>query len=404
MRVVLGYLNFEMFAGTEGYTLTVSRQLERLGHETTIYATHLGPMADYATSLGARVVSTHAQLPATCDAVIAQDASTAYQLAGLYPEAVRVFVMHSRFPLQSLPQLSEICSAVVVMNDRLRRRAEHVAVGTEVVRLRQPIDLVRFGGRRGRPRRPPRVLSLSNYLYGAREQMIEAACVEAGFALSRLGAHSETSPHPEHAISGADIVISLGRGAIEAMAAGRAAYIFGPVGGDGWVTPGSYPELERDGFSGRATDTVVDLRRLVADLGDWQEGMGESNRELAWAHHDAEAHAIELVDLIARLGPPCTPPVKHAEELARLVRMEWHEFGRAQAALLENHRARARIDELSAELTELRDAAQRSAGLELELRETHARLAALLNLRRFRLASQVAKPLDRLRSLWRAMS
>jgi hypothetical protein len=226
--------------------------------------------------------------------------------------------------------------------------------------------------------------------------MIQAACVEAGFALSRLGVHSEASPHPEHAIAGADIVISLGRGVLEAMTAGRAVYILGPVGGDGWVTPESYPELERDGFSGRATDTVVDLPRLVADLGRWHEGMGQLNRDLAWAHHDAGVHAAELLDLIARLKPPSPAPVSYAEELARLVRMEWHQFGRSQAALLENHRARAQADEF-------RDAAHRSDSLELELRETRDRLETLVNLRRFRLACRVAEPFDRIRGLWRAV-
>jgi hypothetical protein len=401
MRIVLSNLSFSSFAGTETYMLTVARQLQRLGHEPLIYAQELGPMAEQASEQGLRVIRRLDALPIECDAVLAQDGPTAHDLADRYPSAARVFVMHSRFPLQSPPALTEVCSAVVVMNNRLQQAAERAGI-QRVVRLRQPVDLAVFRGRRTAPRRPLRVLSLSNHPQGARERMIDQACADHGFAVVHRGAGATATANPEHVMAGADIVITLGRGAVEAMAAGRAVYVLGPVGGDGWVTPESYAELEADGFSGRGTTAMIGSARLTSDLALWTEEMGELARDLAWAHHDAESHATQLIDLLSSLGAaPRAPSV--SAELARLIRMEWHQFNRAQGWQVDNERLRSELDESAIQRAALESDLVAARGDQEQLREARAQLAALKTTRRYQLASGLARPLDRLRELRRGL-
>ncbi|HVO53138.1 MAG TPA: hypothetical protein VMT37_01865 [Solirubrobacterales bacterium] len=145
MRIVVSHEQLIGFGGTETYVFTVAESLQRLGHEVVVHTLLEGPAAEHARERGIRVESRSAQLPDECDAVLAQDAVTAYALAERYPEAVRVFVAHSvAYPLQSPPQAENACDAVVVMNDRVGRRTEGLARQLPVVRLRQPIDLQRF--------------------------------------------------------------------------------------------------------------------------------------------------------------------------------------------------------------------------------------------------------------------
>ena len=68
----------------------------------------------------------------------------------------------------------------------------------------------------------------------------------------------------------------IGRGLtiLEAMASGRAAYVCGEEGGDGWVKPERYELLEGDGFSGRAEASATDFERLRRDLDDYDPAMG----------------------------------------------------------------------------------------------------------------------------------
>jgi hypothetical protein len=398
VRIVVSHEQLVGFGGTESYALTVAEGLERLGHEVVVHTLQEGPSAEFARERGIRVESREGHLPAQCDAVLAQDAATAYALANRYPDAARVFVAHSvAFPLQSPPQAERACHAVVVMNDRLRRRTEGLAHQLAVVRLRQPIDLKRFCFQtlRLEQRRRPRVLLLSNYTKGTRARMIEQACAAAGLEVRRVGATTTPTPAPEHEIADAEIVLSLGRGALETMACGRAAYVFGDAGGDGWVTPETYPAIEADGFSGRALGEAIGVERLAADLAEWREASGELGRDLACAHHAADDHCLSLVELIKSLGTERPPGPTIAAELARLVRLEWSQNQDTRLAIARADESRGQVAALEAEVAALRAQAERSAG---ELERSEGELERLRGSRRHRFASLLAWPIDRYRA------
>ena len=137
------------------------------------------------------------------------------------------------FALQVPPHLGDRCQAVVVLNDRVRRAVEARAWHAPIVRLRQPIDFARFNGI-GPGRSTARTaVVVSNYLKGSRAEMIESACRASGLDVRWIGGEANPTPSPELAIAGAELVIGLGRSVLEGMAAGRAAYVYGVIGGDG---------------------------------------------------------------------------------------------------------------------------------------------------------------------------
>jgi hypothetical protein len=395
MRILLSFENFDDFGGTETYTLTVAQQLAALGHDVAIYSPNRGAIAQFARQEGVRVLGTR-ELPQACDLVLFEDAATCHELAPRYGDAVRLFVAHSRdHALQSPPLLTGRCDAVIVLNDRVRRAVEARSSHAPVVRLRQPIDTSRFRNL-GAPRSPARhALVLTNYVGGPRAAVIERACRANGIELSWVGATTSASATPEHAIANADIVIGLGRSVLEGMAAGRAVYVYGIVGGDGWVTPKRYPAMEADGFAGlSAKELTMDPARLTDDLGRWNQTMGEVNRDLVFAHHEAREHAIELVCLARRFDGPRSAETKAGDELALLIRREREAYTRAVAAFAEANRLRsllgAREQQTAALDAQLADAGAYIAKLE-------NRLDALRRTRRYRLAGLVALPLDHTR-------
>ncbi len=305
MRIVLSSENFDGFGGTETYTLTVAQQLDALGHDVAIYAPNRGAIAQFARAEGVRVLGIDA-LPPACDLLVSSDAATCHELASLCGDAVRLFVAHScDHALQSPPQLAGRCDAVIVLNDRVREAIEARGWHAPIVRLRQPIDTARF-----RNLGPPwpvarRALVLSNYVRGQRAELIECACRANAIDLSWAGSTTSTTATPEHAIANADLVIALGRSVLEGMAAGRAVYVYGVVGADGWVTPARYPAMEADGFAGLSDrELSIDGPRLTSDLAGWEPSMGEVNRDLVFSHHEAREHAIELLSIAQRFGSP----------------------------------------------------------------------------------------------------
>ncbi len=386
MEIVLSTQHFASIGGAETYLLTVAEQLERLGHGVIVHAQELGEMSEEARSRGVRVVGDIESLPAGCDVILVQDAVTSHLLAARYPDTPQVFVSHGIGLDVSLPpQLPGLVSTVVAMNDRVKSRAEAAAAGHRVVRLRQPIDLDRFSPRAPIQPQARRVLLLGNYLRGPRRDALLGICAELELECLQIGAHGKAShTHPEIALADADIVVGYGRSALEGMASGRAVYVYDHSGGDGWVTPASYPLLEANGFAGTATGDAIDRERLRADLRAYDPDMGLTNRELARVHHDAIRHTSELVKLLADAAPPVRFEQQPLEEIARLRRLQWQVEGRAALLRTENEELRERVDGLQREKVEL-------------THELLDEIEALKTTRRYRAGALLAAPFDVMR-------
>jgi len=351
MRVILA-TNHLGLGGSETYLLTVAEQLDRLGHEPVVYTREPGAGAVLARKRGIPLLD-DTQLPTGCDAILAQDAGVSLELASRYSGVPHVFVAHSDvFDLQAPPRLEGVVSAVIALNDRVLNRLRAMALDVDLVRMRQPIDAERFVPQGALPERARRLLLLSNNLLADRMAMLEVASRAAGLELRRTGGSSSdlqaTDIRP--ALAEADIVVGYGRSVLEAMACGRAAYVYDRHGGDGWVTPQNYPDLEADGFGGRGKSVTVDEARLVEDLRSYSPSMGPANHDLVLAPPRANRHAEQLVALLRGYGTVRRESNTPLLELARMVRLEWRARVEAQAMATENARLNAKRHEVELEL------------------------------------------------------
>jgi hypothetical protein len=392
VNLVLGTLELTTIGGVGTYLVTVAEQLERMGHEVTIFSRDTGEMATIATGRGLRVVTSEEELPDACDAVYAQDAPSAYALAGRYPEVPQAFCLHStEHDRWLVPQLAGMTGATVVLHERAARHARSLGHVPEVIRLRQPVDTRRFAPRGSIGVSPGRALVLGNYLSGNRLELIREACSEAGIELVERGLQAgEFASAPESQMNDCDIVVGKSRVIVEAMSSGRAAYVYDHGGCDGWVTADRYSLLEADNFEGQADLRPVDAERLRADLLAYRTEMGPANRDLALAHHSARSHCEALVELLASLAPRRDRAGAEPDEIARLTRVQWETDARALGFEHEAKLLRAELSRRNREQRELHreteraqrlaaDAEQRAVAAE---REAASPLAPLRRLRR----------------------
>jgi hypothetical protein len=347
----------------QSYALTVAAQLERLGHEVTLYSPELGVMAETATERGLRVAAGLHRLPLTCDTVIAQDMSTLLQMTERYPTAFRLLVVHSaEYDIHLPPTLPGAVSHVVVLNDAAERRVRAMQLPVPVSRLRHPIDHERQCSINPLHVEPKRVLLLGNYMSPRGAADFDAVCARTGLECRQIGVSSQPVTEPVSIINDADIVIGQGRSILDAMACGRAAWVYGPSYADGWVTAGNYAALESDGFRGRALDVVLDANSFAAALADYRPEMGSENRRLVMLHHSPYEHAAALVGLIGDLRGRREPTVDAPlQELARMVRTQFT----AQSGMYLLNRELNTVHSVLAAVTHERD----------EARAAHSRLA-----------------------------
>jgi hypothetical protein len=388
--------------GSESYLIAVASELQRLGHTVAIHAVEDGPGGERARALGVDVELGETPPNGDFDAALIQDAGRSYAIARHRPATAQVFVAHSElFDAQMPPQDGSIGTAVA-LSERVERRIRALAAPPPVVRMTQPIDSERFVARETIRARPRRAIALSNYLHGARLELLRRAWEPAGVEVVAIGEEGEPTDAPELAIADADVVVAKGRALLEGMASSRACYAFDMAGCDGWVTRDSYPAMEADGFAGQATRRFPTVEALRADLDLYRAEMGTANRDLVTAHHGVRRHAERLVELLAgaRLHREDGDPAALGE-LQRLARAQWRVEDRAASLSRENDRLHSRIVEIDADREQLRARALELQG-ERDTWQSHAENLEhdgrqLRATRRYRLAGALGRPLD----LWR---
>lgn len=416
MKVLIATPELTGPGGVQSYVLTIAPHLERLGHEVTLYCEAEGALGSRARERGLRVVCGPQALPAEADAVYSQTTPLALLMAELYPRAARLLAVHSGDLDLHLPVgLDGVVSAAVVFHDAAGRRVRAMANPPPVVRLRQPIEYaVMTSAAEPRPR-PEAVLALGNHLTGAARAALIAVCQQEGLRWQQVGIADRPELDPLPAIARADIVVGQGRSTLDAMAAGRPAWVSGPNGGDGWVTESSYALLEADGFRGYATGAAAGAEAFRRGLDSYDPAMGASGRSLILAHHSPHEHVVALVELIGEL-PVAPAPDAPLRELAQLVRIAYiHQSNstlvrRSLEQLVMTHRAeieqisRLRAGEIEALAAANCELAELSAELDRE-RARHAaelqvleeRLDAISGTRRWQAMNRLLHPLDKIR-------
>jgi hypothetical protein len=407
MRILLAADTLGTVGGVESYTLTVAENLERLGHQVWLWTRECGDAAEMAEQRGLRVVTDQGPGRPEPDALLVQDAAAALSLAEMYPRVPQAFVAHSdHYDLFLPPQVPGLVAAAVTLYDRVDRRVRALAVPTEVVRLTQPVDVARFRPLRPMRERPRTALALGHYHFGERLEILREACSASGIELLHAGMRGSTLDRPvELALNDVEVVFGKGRVIHEAMACGRAAYVWDVHGADGWVTPERYAKLAADNFAGQSEDLALDSARLADDLAAYDPRMGLANRELAVRHHAATAHAAAVAEMLERIAPRERPVEAPLEELARITRLmhradAWTtlhhaELSRLAAAEQREQAVAAHMASHADELTRRARAAERRA------EAAEAALAELAATRRWRVVQAALRPPDRLRVRWR---
>jgi hypothetical protein len=380
MQILLVNQPWPAFGGSESYLLTIAPPLQRAGHDVILYAPAGGETAQAARERGIDVATQPGELPDHPQAVVTQDGESAYAMAERYPDAVRPYVLHSSvFEPQRPPQLRDACHLIIALNRGMYDQATSLGLDTPVARLTQPVDLDRFTDRGGRGTKLRRVLMLGNHWGGPgyrNYEAVAAAAASLGAEVDLVGAGGRVTRSPEIEIASSDVVFGLGRCIVEAMASARPAYVFGNTSGGGWVTRDSYPAMEALGFAGGGDGTAIEATRLRADLGRFEADMGQVNRRLAAARHDAHRHTAALVGLIEELKPKPAADPAALDVLSRLVRVQRETENRIAVAEADSRRLRAEVERLTSE---------------------SERLRAALGGRRYRLAQTLARPIDILR-------
>lgn len=293
------------FTGSEVFTFTVADFLTRQGHAVTVYSRYVDKYQRPLERLGVRVVNHLAAVKDEhFDVAHVHHNVNAIEVRHWFPALPMVLLTHGVLPsLEQLPVVDVGVAQHLAVSEEVQDHLAMHGIPVERVGLfRNPVDTALFSPASAIEAVPRRALIVSARLDEERERVIRGALSRLGIRPHFVGGRfGEVEPATlPLLINRADIVFSLGRGAIEAMLCGRIPVVYDYLGGDGLVTPATLPEMMRCNFSGRRYRHQYTEDELVRELRQYRAEDAAVLRQSALQEYDAATQIDRLLEYYRR--------------------------------------------------------------------------------------------------------
>jgi len=167
------------------------------------------------------------------------------------------------------------------------------------------VNADRFKPKNKLPVWPQKLLIISNAIERQAIKTVKKAARELNLSVKFVGKNKQKF-HIEKEIQSVDIVMSLGRGIIEAMSCGKAALVFSydrlHKYGDGLITKENVAKISENNFSGRTNKIIFNKENLVKELKKYQPQMGTFNRQYVMKHFDIKHNIQRLIAIYQKVS------------------------------------------------------------------------------------------------------
>jgi glycosyltransferase involved in cell wall biosynthesis len=283
-------------AGVPTFTLTMYRELTERGHNVAVYSPTGGKLESEMS-----VIKNVDEIKIP-DVIIAQHTPCAIDLRTKFPNTPFIFYSHGLLPEveQPPPFPADLYFAI---NEEVEKNLTDKSVpGGKIKIVRDFVDTERFKCIKPINSILKNVLFISNYKKWKNFYRVNGACKKLGLNLKCFGSPYGRNYKIEEAINEADLIISWGRGILEAMSCGRAVLSFDRFEGDGYITEKTYFDARRDNFSGRIFKYNFTDDTLAAEVRKYRSDCGEINRNLVLKYHNVTFGVDEILKYIKEIS------------------------------------------------------------------------------------------------------
>jgi len=300
MRVLVCNHHLRRYGGSETFTFALAREVARRGHEVDVFALKRGDVSRRTSEFARDVRNPRRRY----DLILASHATCMGHLRKRGVTGFLIQTCHGIFSDMEAPVPG--ADRYVAVSEEVQDHLRGKGFPAEVIR--NGIDCDRF-----RPREPvnPRLERVLSLCQGEEaNQLLAAACAEMGLRFTAMNKFRDGIWDIEDRINDADLVVSLGRGAYEAMACARAVLVldsrsYSGCLADGLVTPENVEQLLYTNLSGRTRRMVPgpeDVRRFFSE---YDPGHGPRLR----AFVESRLNVVEQADRYLSLAPKAVTPM-----------------------------------------------------------------------------------------------
>ena len=287
-------IDLSQIGGTQTWTEAMAKEMERLGHDVTIWSPRVG---EFARERLADFDVTDALPIQSFDLCLVNHNIC---LDAIQPISGRkILTCHG--PTHSLERPIPGADAYVAVSEEIAEA--HPEYDFTVIR--NGIDLERFLPAEPTLRLEPRALIFTK---NAEVQTMAAeACGLAGFTWGLANYQTNPIYNVEDLLPGFDIIITSGRGCYEALACDKSTIVLArrpengrwAVHSDGWATEDNIHDLIRHNCSGRMKKEQWGSAELAEHLAMWK-GPEVWGRDFILEHHNIRKSAEHYLSMIPK--------------------------------------------------------------------------------------------------------
>jgi glycosyltransferase involved in cell wall biosynthesis len=284
MKILIATNHLDDKAGSELFTFSLAVGLKEKGHQISVFSPFCGEIAAKISNLG--IETTDNLLfwrNKKFDIIHAQHNIPTIMVRSIFPETPMVFMSHG-----VLPELEQSPSIEIGIN-RYAAVSEEVAGNlidrggvseSKIEIVRNFIDTEKFKPIKKAKNKPEKILVLSNHYIEETKRIIEQTAKNLKLSLEHVGLPENSVENVEDFINNSDIVITLGRGALEAMACEKNVIVYDKHGADGLVNENNFFEIRKNNFSGRRFGKKYSVADLEKEIGKYSGNLGRELRKI----------------------------------------------------------------------------------------------------------------------------
>lgn len=303
MKILITNVWLRDRGGSEIFVKCLAHTLKGLGHEVTCFTLSCGGVSAEIESAGIRVVDNVESLRNDqFDLIHAQHRTPSVLVRRAFPNVPMLYLAHGTEPSEEQPPTRELGNVrYLAISEGVKHHLHenHGIVDVEIIR--NPIDLNEFRSHHDINVMPRRAILLKNAVDPTDMEIMSRFFAERGIAFDLVGAHNNR-PDVANAVNEADLVLSWGRGALEAMACERAVIAYGHDHlVDGMVTVDNFYGFRTRSFSGRVVRHRLSKEILQSELAKYNPSCTKALRRTISYDHANGSVAKTLVKHYASL-------------------------------------------------------------------------------------------------------
>jgi len=300
MKILITNITLIYSGGSQLYTLDLASYLSEQGHEVVVFSPSLGPIAQEISKLKNVIVTNNLEQVKLIkfDVLHIHHNVNAYLVREYFPDVPALMVIHGVLPeYEQPPQIDLGISKYIAVSQEVKEYMikRYDIPESQIVIIHNWVNADKFKKKSDINEIPKRILVVSNHYPEEHRKIYETVCKRRGLDITHVGLPDNSVTNVEDYMNNADIVITLGRGAMEAMSLGRNVIVSDIYGMDGMLNSKVYLESVKNNLSGRRYRRKVTEDRFETELDKYSFSNGITLQTIVKENHNREKNIRDIL-------------------------------------------------------------------------------------------------------------